>query len=346
MDSNQVKPRRELRKAFVIFALLVFCATTMTAQEKEVILSRQDIVIMDAVKEIETQTGYVIGFKGRDLDISKLVALPAAQGSTEEILGYLLEGTGLTWMLNGEYIIVIPAPQELPVVEKTEESAPQSSPVSDKTEEPKPQKVRGVASHAKTYSIGFTPEPESVHVPRVNYVTAFRFFETPHWALKSNLLADATLSVSLAAEVRLGHKATFELPVSFNFWEFSDNRKWKHLLVQPEFRWWLCEAFNGHFFGLHAHYGRYNVGNLPSPPFSETMRDYRFDGWLAGTGLSYGYHWIVGKRWSIEAEIGVGYAYLDYTKYPCVECGREIGKYTKNYFGPTKAAVNLVFMIK
>lgn len=34
------------------------------------------------------------------------------------------------------------------------------------------------------------------------------------------------------------------------------------LLVQPELRYWLCERFNGSFFGLHGHYADVNMSNL------------------------------------------------------------------------------------
>lgn len=42
----------------------------------------------------------------------------------------------------------------------------------------------------------------------------------------------------------------------------SNNRKMKHWLIQSELRYWLCERFNGHFFGGHLFYGQYNVSNI------------------------------------------------------------------------------------
>ncbi len=168
----------------------------------------------------------------------------------------------------------------------------------------------------------------------------------PVIALKTNLLHDATATFNLGAEFGLGRKTTLDLPVDYNPWTFSGNKKWKHLLVQPELRFWTCEAFNGHFFGLHAHYALYNVSRLPDPPFSSYLNTHRFEGWLAGAGISYGYHWILARRWSLEANIGVGYAYLLYDKYPCVKCGDKIGREKKNYLGPTRAGISLIYMIK
>lgn len=163
-------------------------------------------------------------------------------------------------------------------------------------------------------------------------------------ALKNNLLYDATTSLNIALELKAGQRTTLHLPVGYNPWTFSDNRKLKHILVQPEFRWWVCEPFEGHFWGVHAHWAFYNVGGIKTP-FRNT-REYRHQGWLAGAGVSYGYSWILAPRWSIEATIGAGYAYLSYDKYPYQKCAERIGSDTHHYFGITKLGLSLVFMIK
>lgn len=169
----------------------------------------------------------------------------------------------------------------------------------------------------------------------------------PRWVVKTNLLYDATATFNLGAEFRMGRKTTLDIPVNYNPWTFKNNRKWKHILVQPGFRWWLDEeTFSGNFVGVHAHGAFYNVGNLPHGPFSQHMKDHRFEGWLAGVGVSYGHRWnFRNPRWAVEAEIGVGYAYLWYDKFMCGQCGERLASETKHYVGPTKAAINLVYGI-
>ena len=100
----------------------------------------------------------------------------------------------------------------------------------------------------------------------------------------------------------LAKKLTLDISGNYNPWKFGDDRQIKHWLVQPELRYWLCERFNGSFFGLHGHYGEMNVSNLNI--FG--MGHDRYDGNLYGAGISYGYQWIISKRWSMEATIGVG----------------------------------------
>ena len=164
----------------------------------------------------------------------------------------------------------------------------------------------------------------------------------PKFAIKTNALYWATTTPNLGFEVALAKKLTLDVSGNYNPWEFSKNRQIKHWLVQPELRYWLCERFNGSFFGLHGHYAEYNVSNLDL--FG--MGHYRYDGNLYGAGISYGYHWILNHRWSMEATIGAGYARLKYDKYECGECGEKLGHKTKNYFGPTKIGLSIIYTIK
>ena len=129
--------------------------------------------------------------------------------------------------------------------------------------------------------------------------------------------------------------------------------KFKHWELRPMGRYWLWEAFNGHFFGLSGEYGQYNVGGMRATPFglmfSDTDRK-RYEGSFVGAGLSYGFSWMLSPRWSIEAEGAFGYRYVTYRSYDCVTCGRPTiegdPKQHKSYFGPTRLAVSVIFMIK
>ena len=62
------------------------------------------------------------------------------------------------------------------------------------------------------------------------------------WAVKSNLLYDATATINLGVEAALGPRVTLDISGNYNPWEFGDAR-WKHWLIQPEVRYWLCERF-------------------------------------------------------------------------------------------------------
>lgn len=164
-------------------------------------------------------------------------------------------------------------------------------------------------------------------------------------AVKTNLLYDATATINLGAEFRLSPKWTLDISGNYNAWDFSKDRKWRHLMVQPEVRYWLCERFNGHFIGLHAHWMKFNIGNVTMPfGLWKNTRDNRFEGDLYGAGFTYGYQWALGKHWNLEAALGVGYARVNYDRYPCNSCGRKLDSGKDHYFGPTKAVLSLVYL--
>ena len=165
--------------------------------------------------------------------------------------------------------------------------------------------------------------------------------------VKSNLLYDATTTMNLGLEIGLARKWTLDIPFNYNPWKPANGRRLAHFGVQPEVRYWFCERFTRMFVGVHAHYADFNVGGWPNWSFiSKNMQNHRYEGELYGVGFSFGRSWILKKRWSIEATVGVGYAYIKYDKYPCAECGSKLKDGHKNYFGPTKAGISLVYLIK
>ena len=163
----------------------------------------------------------------------------------------------------------------------------------------------------------------------------------PGLAIKTNLLYDATTTFNIGAEARLSDYLTLDVSVNYNPWTFSDNRKFKHFLAQPELRYWIYEPFNGHFLGVNLLYMSYNAGNLPLG----SLKDSRYQGNAFSLGFSYGYQWILSRYWNLEATLGLGYMYLDYSRYDCKTCGSKTGESHKNYFGPTKVGISLIYVI-
>ena len=154
------------------------------------------------------------------------------------------------------------------------------------------------------------------------------------FAIKTNALYWVATTPNLGLEVAMGDKVTLDVGAAYNPWTFKDDKKMRFWLVQPEVRYWLCEKFEGHFFGVHLHGAQYFGG------FSEK----RYDGYLAGGGITYGYGWILSPHWNLEAAIGAGYARLWYKespRIPCLKCSRDR---TGNYFGITKLSVTFVYI--
>lgn len=173
-----------------------------------------------------------------------------------------------------------------------------------------------------------------------------------HTAIRTNLLYWATTTPNIGVELKLGSRCTFSTTVGYNAFNFSSynnddgvqvNPKLHHWLVMPETKFWLCRAFERHYIGVHALYGEYNAGGVKWMP--DSFSDYRYDGWAAGVGLSYGYQWAIGRHWGFEASIGAGYVYMEYDKYRSGACAKKRGSYRRHLFSPTKAALSFIYYI-
>lgn len=168
-----------------------------------------------------------------------------------------------------------------------------------------------------------------------------------HVALKTDVVNWATLSLNIEPEVRVGKKSTLALGLSYNPWTFAENRKWRHLRVQPEYRYWICRPFGGHFLGLHASYTRFNVGRVDLPfGMLPALAENRVQGNEWAVGLGYGYHWILSDYWSIEAELGLGFSHACFDEYLCQVCGDYLGSRHTNRFVPTKLSVSFIYVIR
>ena len=168
-------------------------------------------------------------------------------------------------------------------------------------------------------------------------------------ALKTNLLYDATASANLGVEFGFAKQWSLDVSGDINFWNIGGKR-WRHWFAQPEFRYWFCHRSIGHFIGIDLHGGQYNMGKFGVDGFKflgtdfRNLKDRRYQGWFAGAGIAYGYSWAFSEHWGMEAEIGIGWAYSRYDAYLCESCNKKIiNNAVHNYFGLTKAAINLVY---
>lgn len=165
-------------------------------------------------------------------------------------------------------------------------------------------------------------------------------------ALKTNLLYDATLTLNLGVEFQAAPKWTVDISGNLNAWKLSDQRNFRHWMLQPEARYWFCEPIQGHFVAANIIGGQFNFGGWPMKTgFFSPLHSSRYQGWAVGAGIAYGYSWILSRHWNIEAEIGVGYLYRNYDKFNCAGCGKKVKENVgKHYVGPTKAALNIVYV--
>lgn len=179
-----------------------------------------------------------------------------------------------------------------------------------------------------------------------------------YFSVKTNALYDLTATINLGVEFRVAPRWTIDISGNYNPWTFATSddfayiKKWKHVMLQPEARYWFCESLNGHFLGFHAQGGAFNWkmrDNFEGFKFlgSDLSRlaHERLQGYFLGGGIAYGYSWILSPHWNFEAELGIGYSYVWYDVYECAGCGKKIAEDQRHhYVGPTKAALNVVYV--
>lgn len=156
------------------------------------------------------------------------------------------------------------------------------------------------------------------------------------YSVKTNLLGLATTNINVEAGVSIHRNWSLHLPINYNPWVFSGNKRLQNITIEPGIRYWFLESFSHNFFGFQSLYSRFHVGG-----FTEK---YRYDGHGYGFGLSYGYSKALSKRWNLEFEGGLGLLWADYTKYLCKKCGAPQESVNKLHLVPSKASVSLVYL--
>lgn len=178
-------------------------------------------------------------------------------------------------------------------------------------------------------------------------------------AVKTNALYWATATPNLGFEYAMGERWTFELEGGYNPWtlDAEKNMKLKHWLVSPEFRYWFCNSFQGHFIGINGNYAQYNIGSLPfamPPVFIDLsgkggvpdLQKSRIEGWAVGAGLTYGYAFPIARRWNLELTAGFGWWYTEYDQFENRKCGLFQQSVQRHALGPTSLGVSFIYMIK
>lgn len=168
-------------------------------------------------------------------------------------------------------------------------------------------------------------------------VTADEKIENRFIAVKTNLAYRIASLSNLAVEVQCNKHISVELPVTWSLWDVKREKAIRTVTVQPEGRWWLSEVGKGHFFGVHAHVGWFNV-KWEESRYQDDKRPF------VGGGISYGYLLPLSNHWGAEFTLGAGYAHINYETFYNIENGALIeSDQIKNYWGITRVGLSLVY---
>lgn len=215
------------------------------------------------------------------------------------------------------------------VVEKETEPVREEQEIKEEVQQVE-QQVTPVQQEVKS-------EPEQTHQPmQTDELVSVSQTSSRYVAVKTNLTAWAGTIMNLAADVQVSEHFSVELPVLWCPWHVSSKHAVKTFTIQPEGRYWLARPGEGHFFGVHAHIGWFNV-KWNRDRYQDTSRP------LLGAGISYGYLLPLGEHWAGEFTLGAGYANMKYDTYYNIGNGARIDTRTKNYWGITRVGISVVY---
>lgn len=210
----------------------------------------------------------------------------------------------------------------------------------------------------KVERIDRTPAPKALPVPEIKPLAlkapvelktpTFDFVpevKSPFYmAAKTNLLYDAALVPNIGAEFYLGDGFSIAGNWMYSWWHSRDWDWWHRtyggdLEVRKYFGSLAAEKpLQGWHVGLY--------GQMLTYDFEFGGRGYLGDRWTWGGGVSIGYSLPIKRRFNLDFSLGLGYLGGEYKEYLPID-GCYVWQCTKdrNWFGPTKLEVSLVWLI-
>ncbi len=155
-------------------------------------------------------------------------------------------------------------------------------------------------------------------------------------SVKTNALYWAAATPNLGAEFRLNRHLTLNLETAFNRFDISKVNT-RMAGVMPEMRYWFsARPQAGHFIGLMALVSDYKL------TYDQTTHE----GNGYGVGPTYGYSFVLSKRWSMEATAGVGLLRVKERKYAATTNAPANANNKRWLAAPLKVGLTFVYIIK
>ena len=173
-----------------------------------------------------------------------------------------------------------------------------------------------------------------------------------YMAIKTNMLYDVAAVPNIGAEFYLGQNFSIAANYAHAWWKKdTKNLYWRYYGADASLRWWFGKAsrikpLQGHHVGLNYQILTYDfqlgkkgiMAGMPNGNLADRANHI--------VALEYGYSLPIARRLNIDFSIGVGYHWGIFEEYIPVD-GHNVWQATKRrqYFGPTKLEISLVWLI-
>ena len=155
-------------------------------------------------------------------------------------------------------------------------------------------------------------------------------------SVKSNALYWATATPNIGVEFRLNRHFTLNMEGLGNRFKAGSKIDTRILAFTPEARYWFSiRPQAGHFVGLMGMAADYDI----------TLKNKVRKGSAVGLGATYGYSFVLNKRWSLETTAGLGLLNVRNVNHAKGEPEPDKAKSSVK-FAPLKLGVTFVYIIK
>ncbi len=193
-----------------------------------------------------------------------------------------------------------------------------------------------------------------LQVPQLPAQTGEQDIEIPtldlgtRWGVRTNMLYNTLNFINVGVECNTGNHWGWAAELICPWWNADDNHRTTRMLcggIEGRYYWkgWKEKnrILSGPYVGFHANGGIYdlvrnNEGVQSEAPF-----------WMGGAVIGYGL--MISNAWRFDMSLGLGGMYTPYNHYHVKDGGNSLvthysGNYT--YFGPTKAELSFVLLLK
>lgn len=153
--------------------------------------------------------------------------------------------------------------------------------------------------------------------------------------IRTNMADWVTASPNLSAGFTISSRFSIDMSVTASPFRIRDDLYFRHLRLQPELKYWLATPLAKHYAGITAFYSIYDVGYR--------KRGYFGDSYAAG--LTYGYSWIISRRWNFELSAGIGAVHYRIARYTPGKAHPQPDE-TGWRIAPVKLGISFVYVLK
>lgn len=123
--------------------------------------------------------------------------------------------------------------------------------------------------------------------------------------LHTNSVDWLTLSPNLGAEFAITSRISLDICAAGSPLTLRNNLYLKHIRIQPELKYWLQGLLTGHYIGATGAYDSFDLA----------LKNKGYYGDACMAGVTYGYSWILSRRWNMEISAGIGALHYRIARY-------------------------------